>query len=326
MIKRVILFVFVALACMQAKAQQDAQFSQYIFNGLYINPAYAGYKSDFFINSFFRSQWTGLNGAPQTVSVAGDGAVADDKVGLGLLVSNDRLGAQSNSALYANYAYRIQIGQEENSRLAFGVGLGFIQTGINGSKLNPTQGGDTYVPVGNQSNIIPDGRVGILYTNDNFFAGISVDNLLAQFVKSANTNANLIPVPKPHQYVTVGALFEVAEDVKFKPSILIKDTQTAPTSMDINAFVLLSERLWLGASYRTAIDIYNKPNLPKGMQKASAAIAMAEFFVTPSFRVGYAYDYSLNKLGAYGYGSHEISISFMIKNRNNTDPTRKCYF
>jgi type IX secretion system PorP/SprF family membrane protein len=314
------------MSFIQAKAQQDAQFSQYIFNGLYINPAYAGYKSDLYINSFFRSQWTGLSGAPQTVSIAADGAVAEDKVGLGLLVANDRLGAQSNTALYANYAYRIQIGQDANSRLAFGVGLGFLQTGINGSKLNPVQGGDTFVPAGNQSNIIPDGRIGILYTSDNFFAGISVDNLLAQFVKSANTNANLIPVPKPHQYLTVGALFEVNEDVKFKPSILIKDTQTAPTSMDINAFVLLSERLWLGASYRTAINIYSKPNLPKGMQKSSAAVAMAEFFVTPNLRVGYAYDYALNKLGSYGYGSHEISISFRIINRNNTDPTRQCYF
>jgi len=324
--KKIILLVLLALSFIKVKAQQDAQFSQYIFNGLYINPAYAGYKEDFYVNSFYRSQWTGLNGAPQTISIAGDGAVANNKVGLGALFQNDKLGAQSNTAFYANYAYRLQIGEQANSKLAFGIGVGFVQTGIDGQKLNPVQVGDTYVPTGNQSTLLPDGRLGILYTNDNFFAGISADNLLAQHVRTASISATLIPVPKPHEYFTVGALFNVAEDVKLKPSILIKDTQTAPTSMDINVFMLMNERLWLGGTYRTAIDVYNKPNLQKDLSKSSAVVAMAEFFVTDSFRVGYAFDYSLNKLGTYGYGSHELSISFRIKSNSYSDPTRKCYF
>ncbi|MEO8887332.1 MAG: type IX secretion system membrane protein PorP/SprF [Mucilaginibacter sp.] len=326
MIKRLILFASMALLVVTARAQQDAQFSQYVFNGLYINPAYAGYKGDFYVNSFYRSQWTGLNGAPQTISIAGDGAVADEHVGLGVLFQNDRLGAQSNTALYGNYAYRLQIGEQENSRLAFGLGFGFVQTGINGNKLAPVQAGDNYVPTGNQSVLLPDGRLGVLYTNDTFFAGASVDNLLAQFIKTSNINATLIPAPKPHEYVTVGALFDLAEDVKLKPSVLIKDSPGAPTSMDINAFFLLNERMWLGGTYRTAIDVYNKPNLPKGMDKSSAFVAMAEFFVNDDFRVGYAFDYALNKLGAYGYGSHEISVSFRLKASKTGDPTRKCYF
>src|ERR1700755_710582 len=121
MMKRILFLCALILSFITANAQQDAQFSQYIFNGLYINPAYAGYKSDFYVNSFYRSQWTGLEGAPQTVSIAADGAVANDKVGLGLLVQSDKIGAQSNTAAYANYAYRIQIGEDEDSRLAFGV-------------------------------------------------------------------------------------------------------------------------------------------------------------------------------------------------------------
>jgi type IX secretion system PorP/SprF family membrane protein len=318
--------MYLTLSFVAAHAQQDAQFSQYIFNGLYINPAYAGYKSDFYVNSFFRSQWTGLNGAPQTISIAADGAVANDHVGLGVMFHNDRLGAQSNTAFYGNYAYRIQIGQDESSRLAFGVGFGFVQSGINGNKLNPVQAGDNFIPTTNQSSILPDGRLGILYTNNDFFAGVSVDNLLAQFIKSDATNASLIPVPKPHQYLTIGALFQVADDVKLKPSILIKDAPGVPTSMDINAFFLMSERLWLGGTYRTAIDIYSKPNLQKGMTKSSAFVAMAEFYVNDNFRIGYAFDYAMNKLGAYGYGSHELSVSFRLKANQYGDPTRKCYF
>jgi hypothetical protein len=114
--------------------------------------------------------------------------------------------------------------------------------------------------------------------------------------------------------------------MKFKPSILIKDAPGAPTSMDVNAFVLMNERLWVGGTYRTAIDIYNKPNLQTGLQKSSAVVGMVEFFVNDTFRVGYAFDYSLNKLGDYGYGSHELSISVLLKRNPTVDRTRNCYF
>jgi len=322
------LLIIIALMSVGGKvfAQQDAQFSQYVFNGLYINPGYAGYKEDLYINSFFRSQWTGLEGAPTTFSATVDGAVKEGKVGLGLMLQHDQIGAQSNIAAYGNYAYRIQIGEQEHSKLALGLGFGFIQTGIDGNKLNPVQSFDTYVPTGYQSVLLPDARLGAFYSNDNFFVGASVDNLLAQHMHSDQASATLIPVPKPHEYFTAGALFNVDYQMKFKPSILIKDAPGVPTSMDINAFMLLNEKLWLGATYRTAIDIYSKPNLQQGMQKSSAVVGMAEFFVNENFRIGYAYDASLNKLGSYGYGSHEISISIMLKQSPFVDRTRNCYF
>jgi type IX secretion system PorP/SprF family membrane protein len=330
--KKLLLAFILATSFITAKAQQDAQFSQYVFNGLYINPAYAGYKSDFYVNSFFRSQWTGLNGAPQTLSIAADGAVADDKVGLGLLLQNDRIGAQSNIAAYGNFAYRLQIGQDEDSRLAFGIGLGFIQSGLDGNKLNPVQAGDNYIPTGYHSFLSPDARLGFLYTNNNYFVGASVDNLLPQYTNDpSNASALGVPIPKPHEYFTAGALFEINDQTKFKPSILIKDSPTVPTSMDINAFVLLNEKLWLGATYRTSVPLYNKPNLGKNLPNSSAMVALVEFFAIENLRIGYAFDYSMNKLGAMGYGSHEFSIGFLLKNSNSSrskfnDPTRKCYF
>ena len=324
--KKFAIIVVLLIAAGKVFAQQDAQFSQYIFNGLYINPGYAGYKEDLYVNSFFRSQWTGLEGAPTTFSATVDGAIKEGKVGLGLMLQHDQIGAQSNIAAYGNYAYRIQIGEQQHSKLALGLGFGFIQTGIDGSKLNPVQSFDTYVPTGYQSVLLPDARLGAFYSNDNFFVGASVDNLLAQHMHNDQASATLIPVPKPHECFTVGGLIDVDYQMKFKPSILIKDAPGVPTSMDINAFVLLNEKLWLGATYRTAVDLYAKPNLQQGMQKLSAVVGMAEFFINENFRIGYAYDASMNKLGSYGYGSHELSISIMLKQSPYVDRTRNCYF
>jgi type IX secretion system PorP/SprF family membrane protein len=332
MMKKLLFVFLLILTFVKASAQQDAQFSQYVFNGLYINPAYAGYKSDFYVNSFFRSQWTGLPGSPQTVSLAADGAVADDKVGLGLLLQQDHIGAQSNIAIYTNYAYRIQIGEDENSRLAFGLGIGVLQAGIDGNKLNAVQAGDSYIPVGNHSFISPDARVGVLYTNDRYFVGASIDNFLPQYMASSKSAGALgVPIPKPHEYLTFGALFDLNSQTKLKPSILIKDNPTVPTSMDVNTFLLLNDKLWLGATYRTSVPLYNKSNLPKGLPTSSAMVAIIEFFATENVRIGYAYDYSLNKIGALGYGSHELSLGILLKNNKSSrssfdDPTRRCYF
>ena len=313
---------------LDAHAQQDAQFSQYIFNGLYINPAYAGYKQDLQLHSFVRSQWTGLEGAPLTYAAAADVAVLDGKVGLGLMVNHDELGAQSSTSGYVNGTYRIKFGRyDEASWLSFGIGFGMLQTGLDGSKLNAAQSGDVNVPTNYQGTMLPDARVGILYTSDNFFAGLSVDNLLAQHMHpDANANSLIVVVPQPHKYLTVGALFSLNDETKIKPSIMIKDAQGAPTSIDLNTFVLLNDKMWIGGTYRSGLSSL-KNNLQSGLTASSALVGMVEFYLTPDFRIGYAYDYSLNKLGAYGYGAHEISLDILFKsNKRDYYVSRHCYF
>lgn len=319
------LVVLLMVISMAASAQQDAQFSQYTFNGIYINPAYAGYKRDLYMNAFYRSQWTGFDGAPRTFSLAADGAVNDNKVGLGLLVFQDKIGAQSNLSAYANYAYRVQLGDNENSRLAFGIGAGLVQNGLDGTKLNAVNP-DVAVPAGYQSSILPDARAGILYTNDSFFAGASVDNLVAHVINKNKTSTMLAPVPVPHYYLTAGALLNVNDQTKFKPSFLIKDDHGGPTSLDINAFMLFNDRIWIGATYRTAITLYNKPNLQDNLQKANAVVGVVEIFATERLRIGYAFDYSLTKLSSYSYGSHELSIGIYLKHNKEEDNFNKCYF
>ena len=318
-----VLFMFMAFI---ANAQQDAQFSQYVFNGLYVNPAYAGYKQDMYMNAFYRSQWTGLEGAPRTFSLAVDGAVSDNKVGLGFLLSQDKIGAQSNLAAYANYAYRIQIGDNENSRLAFGLGGGFIQNGIDGSKLNPVQSGDDYVPTAFQSAMLPDARAGVLYTNDSFFAGFSADNLVAHLLRGMKDKSVAVPVPVPHFYLTAGAIYTLNDQTKIRPSFLLKDDRGGPTSLDLNLFMLLNEKIWIGGTYRTAVPLYNKPHLQKDLQKSNAFVGLIEFFATDKLRIGYAFDYSLTPMSNYSYGSHEISIGIYLNRSQENPVSNKCYF
>lgn len=309
-----------------AKAQQDSQFTQYLFNGIYINPAYAGYKEDIYVQSFYRSQWAGVNAAPKSFSIAADGAFNDGNVGLGLIVANDQLGAQSYLTAYANYAYRIRMGDDESSQLAFGIAAGMVQLGLDGNKLQGYKPGDELIPIGSQSNTLPDARFGVYYANKNYFAGFSATNLLAKYMAKANTENRMVPVPQPHFYFTAGALFPINEDIRFKPVILFKDDTKGPSSLDINAFLLLKETLWIGGFYRSAFDLYKKDYLRTPVSKQNAIGAILEVFASENLRIGYSYDYSLNKLRDNNSGSHEISAGFYISRRNAANNRQlRCY-
>jgi type IX secretion system PorP/SprF family membrane protein len=292
------------------KAQQDAQFSQYMFNGIYINPAYAGYKEQLNLYAFYRSQWTGVQGSPKTMSLALDAIANDGNVGLALQLSSDKLGAQSNLAAYANYAYRIRMNEDGSSRLAFGVGVGVIQLGIDGAKLNPNDP-EPDQPAGTQSTTVPDARVGVFYSNNRFYAGFSADNLISQYINVERYA--FIPQPRPHYYLTAGMLIPLTENVLLKPSFLLKDDRAGPTSLDLNAFFLLGERIWIGGSYRRGVKLYDKSYLQKDLSSQNSAIAALEFFATSNLKIGYAYDFSIGPLQGYSGGTHEISIGYYFK-------------
>ncbi|WP_131536705.1 PorP/SprF family type IX secretion system membrane protein [Pedobacter nototheniae] len=288
-------------------AQQDAQYSQYMFNGIYINPAYAGYKEVLNVHSFYRSQWTGISGAPRSMSLAVDAIANNGNVGLALQVSSDKLGAQTNLSIYGNYAYRIRMNDDGSSRLALGLGVGMVQLGIDGSMLN-TNDPEPNQPVGIQSTIVPDARAGIYYADDRFYAGFSADNLISQYVKI--DRYAFIPQPKPHYYLTAGALFPLNEDFQVKPSFLLKDDRGGPTSLDVNAFLMIKDVLWIGGSYRTGVKLYDKSYLQKDLSQRNSAVAAIQFFPSEKIRIGYGYDFSIGPLQGYSGGTHEISIAF----------------
>jgi len=300
---------FLLLISDLAFGQQDAQNSQYMFNGIYVNPAYAGYKENLNIHAFYRNQWTGISGAPRTMSLAVDAIANDGNVGLALQVTSDKLGAQSNLGIYGNYAYRIPMNYDGSSRLALGLGFGMIQLGIDGSLLNPNDP-EPFQPVGMQSTIVPDARAGVYYADDRFYAGISADNLISQYI--AVDRYAFIPQPKPHYYITAGMLLPISQDLQIKPSFLLKDDRGGPTSLDINAFLMLQDKIWIGGSYRTGVKLYDKSYLQKDLSPRNSAVAAIELFPSRNFRLGYAFDFSIGPLQGYSGGTHEISIGFLF--------------
>lgn len=296
-----------------AQGQQDAQFSQYMFNGIYINPAYAGYKEQLNLHAFYRNQWTGIQGAPKTMSVAIDAIANDGNVGLALQISSDRLGAQRNQSIYANYAYRIPMNKDGSSRLAFGLGVGVVQLGIDGAMLNPNDV-EMEQPTGMQSSILPDARAGIYFANNRMYAGFSADNLVSQYIDV--DRYAFIPQPKPHYYLTAGTLIPLSREILLKPSFLLKDDRGGPTSLDLNAFVILAEKLWIGGSYRTGIKLYSKDYLQKDLSQLNSVVAALQIFPSENLRIGYAYDYSIGPLQGYSGGTHEISIGYFFNKKN----------
>lgn len=293
------------------QGQQDAQFSQYIFNGIYINPAYAGYRQELNAHTFYRSQWVGVPGAPQTMSLAVDGAVNEKRMGLALQVAYDKIGAQSMFSAYGNYAYRFPVDEKEGF-LALGIGAGLIQPGLDGSKLDPNNANDRYLNSSKRTMTLIDARAGVYYSNPHFFAGASLDNITAQYMDKNEPGSLAIPIPKPHIYLTAGGLIDMGNDIFLKPSFLLKDDTGGPTNLDLNSFVLLNKMLWIGASYRTGVTIYPKPHLQQDLMKRAAVIGMVEIYATPQLRIGYAYDYALNRYRTYNNGTHEISIGYYI--------------
>jgi len=309
--KRIFAFVYllVFLSVPPAKAQTDLQFSQYMFNLLYINPGYAGYKEQINTTAFFRSQYSGFSGAPTTYSLSVDAPWFSDNMGLGLQVNDDKIGIQSN--LTASFAYSYRIALTEESRLCLGLQAGISQFTQNPALASPAQTGDPLILSGsvNASNLTS--RFGLFYYSNLFYFGVSATNL---YTKPLNNNNPSIVVPAQlrNYYLTAGAFLQINDNIALKPSILIKSPQDGVTTADINCFLLLSNRFWLGTSYRLGVTTFDSAIIRGTGGTGNAALFLAEFYVNTKLRIGYAYDFPLNNLISAKSGSNEFSIGYYL--------------
>ncbi|TKC10545.1 type IX secretion system membrane protein PorP/SprF [Pedobacter polaris] len=315
-IKRTIIGLGLILAGISpAGAQQNIQFTQYIFNSMSVNPAYAGYKEEWFGQVALRTQWTGLEGAPKTGQLSFDGIVdpVSKRMGVGLQVTADKLGPQSATSAYANFAYRLRLNAEDTQRLSFGIAVGVTNYGLDGTQLNPVDQSDQNLPSGQLSNYIPDARFGVYYYSEKFYVGASVMDLFSGdsdngiFRWDAGSSGNL--KRKRHVYAIAGMVTDLSDGIKLRPSILLKEDFKGPTSLDLSGMFIFNERFWLGASYRTGLKIWNK-DYSNGMDltNTNSVSGVAQFHVNSNLRIGYSYDYMLNKLGSTQSGSHEITL------------------
>lgn len=298
-----------------ASAQQTVQFSQYVFNGLAVNPAYAGYKEDWTANFSSRLQWAGFPGAPQTGVMSVDGTPGNNSnIGLGGIFTYDKLGPQTMTSIYANYAYRLRLDAEDTKRLCFGLGLGMEQYSLDGSAFNAIDAGDAAVPAGTESKVTPDFRFGIYYYSSGMYIGASVFNLLQQTIDDADGSTPLIK-PDRTLYLTGGAMLPLSEDIDLKPSLMIKEDFKGPTNLDVTSFIAFGRKLWLGASYSTGVPLWSKSNLQNNLDNADAVTAIVEIYLNENFRVGYSYDFTTSHLANYQSGSHELSLSLTFGHR-----------
>jgi type IX secretion system PorP/SprF family membrane protein len=287
-----------APACLQA--QQTPQYSQYIFNGMIINPAYAGSKGFLNAHAIYRTQWTGLEGAPRTATFSLDGVNGTDRIGWGVYAVQDRLGAQSHTTLSGNAAIKLKT--SEAGVFSFGLALGASFFNFDPARIKTTTANDPAFTGSQQNALTPDLKAGLYYHTRKFYTGLSVANLV-QF------GVGHLMQPRPHLFFTCGYVLALGDYLKLKPSLLIKDDLHAPTNADFNAFLLLEERLWLGASYRTRLDIWQRlPDEQAGLEAAAAMAYMVEFYPTDKIRIGYAYDRA--RSGFSNLASHEISLGY----------------
>lgn len=275
-------------------AQQDALFSQYMFNKLAVNPGYAGSRELLSTDMLYRYQWKGIDGAPKTVSASLHSPLNNPHVALGLNVSNDKIGPLSNTSAMATFAYRIIF---PKGKLSFGIQGGVKNNNVVGN-LNAYDGTDPFIINQQTKKFVPDASFGIYYYTANFYAGFSSQQLLQNqtlVVEDAEGNEQFSTL-LTHFYGMTGVAIPLGENVVFRPSLLAKYVKNAPPQLDLNASFLFANTLWLGASYRTE----------------KAISIMTEINIAQNIRIGYSYDIWFNELQAYNKGSHEIRMSFDI--------------
>lgn len=284
-----ILFIVGGAGC--SYAQQDPMVSQYMFNGLYLNPAYAGSHKYWTSTFSFRKQWVGFEGSPQTVIGAIDGPLAGQKMGLGLIYFNDQIGVTKQNSILANYAYRIRV--SENGRLALGISAGISQFSAELTSLTIWDTDDQVFMNNVSSKILPRFGFGIYYTDKNWYAGFSIPTLIAyEKGRDFSLNLNKSSFLNRHYLLTGGYIFKVSENVKLKPSVLLKYLPHAPLQADINLGVLIKDMFWIGGSFRSG----------------DAGVILLEYQSNNYFRIGYAYDLTFSELRRHSSGSHEIMI------------------
>lgn len=290
--------LILGLVAFSSYAQQDAQFTQYMYNTVNINPAYAGSRGVLSIFGLHRTQWVGLDGAPTTNSFSINTPVNNSNIGLGLSVINDRIGPSDESSISADVSYSIKT--SETFKLSFGVKGTANLLNIDFNKVSKYNPYDNLAQFNIDNKFSPNVGAGIYYHSNKTYVGFSVPNFLEteHYNKSSTSPSNTVASERLHYHFIAGHVFDLNETIKFKPAVLTKLVQGAPLQVDASANFLFNEKFVLGAAYRWD----------------AAASLMTGFQVNKSWFIGYSYDMETSKLANYNSGSHEIFLRFELFN------------
>jgi len=291
MIQKIAVIVMLLLFSFDSFGQQDPMYTQYMYNTLSVNPGYAGSRDALSITGLIREQWVGIDGAPSTQCLTMHSPVYNDNMGLGLSVVNDRVGPIHQTMLFADYSYSINT--TENAKLAFGLkaGVNILQADL--LALHPNNPGDPAI-FNADNKILPNVGAGVYYYSDKGYIGLSVPKLLEQSIQSYNNGTVKENLERRHYFLIAGYVFDLSENVKFKPSFLVKAVQGAPLSVDLSGNFFFNDKFGIGLAHRLD-DSFS---------------GLLQYYFTPQFRVGYAYDFTMTELRHFNSGSHELMVGY----------------
>ncbi|MFV8348015.1 type IX secretion system membrane protein PorP/SprF [Flavobacterium sp. ZB4P13] len=288
-----ILIFALMLTCYTGFAQQDAQFTQYMHNTITINPAYAGSRGVMSIFGLYRTQWVGLDGAPETSTFSLNTPLNNSNLGLGVSLINDKIGPTNENTLSADLSYSVPT--SEAFKLSFGIKATANLFNLDVNKLNPEDQDDPNLQNFN-SKFSPNIGAGVYWHSDKAYIGLSVPN----FIETNRYDNNEVAVfkDKINYYLMAGYVFDLDSYIKFKPAILTKMVQGSPLQVDVSTNFMFNDKFVVGVAYRWS----------------AALSAMVGFQITDGLYVGYGYDRETTNLRNYNSGSHEIFLRFELFN------------
>lgn len=290
------------------KAQQDPQYTQYMYNTQVVNPAYAGSRDVLSFGLLGRTQWVNFEGAPKTGTFTVNSPIgALQNMGLGLSIVFDEIGPAAESNINIDYAYRINTSQD--GIVSFGLKAGLDILDVDFSKLNIADSGDIFDNANVDQKLQPQIGAGVYYYTDKFYAGLSVPNFLktkhfqesslTEILDNPGSAGQTTAAEEMHFFLIAGYVFDLNENLKFKPATLIKAVNGSPLQWDASANFLINDKFTLGASYRWS----------------AALSAMAGFQVSDAIFIGVGYDYQTTDIETYSDGSYEVFFRFDLFNK-----------
>ncbi len=284
------------LTSIVSQAQQDAQFTQYMYNTININPAYAGSRGFLSLFALHRTQWIGIDGAPVTNSFSMNTPLNSSNFGLGVSFLNDRIGPTNENAISADVSYSIRT--SESFRLSFGLKMTANVFNLDVSKLNPVNQNDPQFQNFDNS-LTPNFGGGLYLHSEKTYIGLSIPNLIES--KRFDSNSVSMFKERINYYLIAGHVFDISDNLKFKPSVLTKLVTGAPLQVDVSGNFLINKKFVIGGAYRWS----------------AAVSGMVGFQISEGIFIGYGYDKETTNLANYNSGSHEVFLRFELSKTYN---------
>lgn len=287
--------VLTAFGAVSALAQQAPMYTHYMYNTLVVNPAYAGSREALTVTALHRSQWLDFKGAPMTQTLTLHAPIVNENLGLGLAVSNDKIGPTNTTAVFGQFAYILKL--NEKSKLAFGLSGGVNIMQANLSELQLDDQNDPMFQANTRNQVKPNFGFGAYYSRERFYAGVSSPDLLQNdlAVVTLADGSQLTSKSQRHYFFIAGAVFNLTPNLAFKPTTLVKVTAAAPIQADVTASFIIHQKLTLGAMYRSG----------------DALGALLGVNLTDQLFLGYSFDWSYGiRTFKYNNGSHEIMLRY----------------